>query len=84
MAAPSCPLATSASLPLVLELSKDPVPNIRFNAAKTLGSMIPLLNAAGQSGLVRTRVKAMLVAMGSDADGDVQYYSAQALELITD
>jgi len=71
----------SMLLPLTLELATDTVPNIRFNAAKTLIAMVPLLNSGGQASLVQARVRPVLVQLVSDADADVQYYAQQALDL---
>jgi serine/threonine-protein phosphatase 2A regulatory subunit A len=31
-------------LPLILKMSSDPVPNVRFNVCKTLKLLIPLLD----------------------------------------
>jgi hypothetical protein len=70
------------SLPLVLELSRDAVPNIRFNAAKTLGSMAAILTAGGRAAVVSREVKPALNVLLADADNDVQFYAAQALETL--
>ncbi|KAJ1627069.1 armadillo-type protein [Pavlovales sp. CCMP2436] len=69
-------------LPLTLELAKDPVPNIRFNAAKTLGALVPALVRGGQAAAVQSRVKPALTALLGDPDTDVQFYATQALELV--
>mmetsp|Transcript_2576 Transcript_2576/g.6217 ORF Transcript_2576/g.6217 Transcript_2576/m.6217 type:complete len:605 (-) Transcript_2576:274-2088(-) len=72
----------SSLLPLTLELAKDPVPNIRFNAAKTLGALVPALVRGGQAAAVQSRVKPALTALLGDPDTDVQFYATQALELV--
>jgi len=68
-------------LPLTLDLAADPVPNIRFNSAKTLAAMLPLLESGGQAGLVATKVRPVLETLAGDADADVQYYAQGALEM---
>lgn len=65
---------------MTLELAGDPVPNIRFNAAKTLAVIGQVLLAAGQAGEVEGRIRPKLEALLSDADEDVVYYARQALD----
>lgn len=43
-------------LPLVMSLQRDPVPNIRFNTAKTLGLLAPRLSPDA----LKTKVKPAL------------------------
>lgn len=59
------------ALPIVLKLCKDPVANVRFNAARALELMAPKLASK--------EVKPTLDTMTKDSDIDVQYYSKQAL-----
>jgi len=63
-------------LPLALDLTNDGVPNIRFNACKTLQSLIPSLDAA----LVESKVKPILNKLLEDKDRDVRYFAALALQ----
>lgn len=62
-------------LPLVLALARDPVPNVRFNVAKTLQALIPKMEAS----TVVSQVKPCLHSLSSDSDADVKYYATQAL-----
>lgn len=64
-------------LPLVLRMAQDPVPNIRFNVAKTLQTLIPLLDP----NVVQTKVKTTLSKLFDDADRDVKFFAGQALQL---
>jgi len=66
---------TSMLLPLALRMGADPVPNVRFNAAKTLRTLVPLLEPA----TVQERVRPCLAVMQDDTDSDVSYYAAQGL-----
>merc|ERR1719223_2503125 len=65
---------------LITKLAQDPVPNIRFNAAKTLQKLIPRIDA----GVVTAQVKPALGAMCEDPDEDVRYYAAKALAMCED
>jgi len=62
-------------LPLVIRMADDPVPNIRFNVAKTLGTLCKHLDA----GLVQSKVKPVLTKLYEDADRDVKFHASQAL-----
>jgi len=66
-------------LPVLLHLcTQDPVPNVRFNAAKALAKVTPLL--AGERGVLCQRVTAALTgAAEGDADVDVRFFAARAL-----
>ena len=68
-------------LPTVIELSSDPIPNIRFNVAKSLETMIPLLkqNQAILE-LISSMVKPTLEKLSMDTDGDVRFFATRALE----
>ena len=75
------PVVTSEMLagsmvPMVIHMSDDPVPNVRFNAAKTLRQLGSLLDAA----TVIERVKPCLSKLTEDADHDVRYFASQALQ----
>lgn len=68
-------------LPTVISLSDDPIPNIRFNVAKSLEALIPLLkNNAQAAGLYDTTVKPALEKLREDVDGDVKFFASRALE----
>jgi serine/threonine-protein phosphatase 2A regulatory subunit A len=68
-------------LPTVISLSNDPIPNIRFNVAKSLEALIPLLkNNESASGLYESTVKPALEKLTEDVDVDVKYFALRALE----
>lgn len=68
-------------LPTVISLSNDPIPNIRFNVAKSLEALIPLLkNKQEANGLYETTVKPALEKLREDTDGDVKFFASRALE----
>ena len=69
-------LLTSVMLPLVIKLSRDTVPNIRFNVAKTLHHLIPLLD----NNTVQSQVRPCLQKLNEDTDKDVKYFADQALK----
>ena len=52
------------------------MPNIRFNAAKTLQALIARL----APGLVQSQVKPCLLTLTEDPDKDVRYFASQALQ----
>lgn len=65
-------------LPMVLAAAKDdPVPNVVFNAAKTIGLLIPKLDAS----TVGTKIKPLLTGLCSHTDNEVKYFAEQALAL---
>jgi len=65
----------STILPLVLQMAADPVPNVRFNAAKALKQLQPLLDPA----VVQQQLKPCLQQLVKDADKDVRYFAGQGL-----
>lgn len=69
------PVATSTLLPIVLRMSQDRVPNVRFNVATTLQHMVPHL----ESDTVQRRVRPCLEYMIQDADNDVKLFATKAL-----
>eukprot|EP00180_Rhodochaete_pulchella_P003800 Plantae.Rhodophyta-Rhodochaete_pulchella.ctg6870.p1 GENE.Plantae.Rhodophyta-Rhodochaete_pulchella.ctg6870~~Plantae.Rhodophyta-Rhodochaete_pulchella.ctg6870.p1 ORF type:complete len:367 (-),score=63.01 Plantae.Rhodophyta-Rhodochaete_pulchella.ctg6870:221-1231(-) len=68
-------------LPVVLEKAcHDPVPNIRFGAAKTLGLLVPHVRAEARN----TRIRPGLLSLTEEVekDNDVRYYAGKALEVL--
>lgn len=55
-------------LPTALAAARDRVPNIRFNIAKLLQSLAPLLDAQ----VIATQVRPCLDELAGDADPDVR------------
>lgn len=56
-------------LPGILLLSRDTVPNIRFNAAKALGVLVSITEPA----VVTSKVRPALNLLASDSDADVSH-----------
>ncbi|KAI3633876.1 hypothetical protein MIR68_008208 [Amoeboaphelidium protococcarum] len=71
-------------LPTLLTLCKDPVPNIRFNCAKALETVVPILKKdANVANSLATEVKPVLAKMSSeDGDADVKFFSSRALSSV--
>ena len=66
----------STLLPAVMQVAtKDAVPNVRFNAAKVLEKIAPLVDSA----VVEKIIKPCLSGMTGDGDADVQFFAARAL-----
>lgn len=61
-------------LPVVISMAKDPVPNIRFNVAKTLETIIGFVDPK----VVQTKIKPCLSALQDDRDIDVKFFATQA------
>ncbi len=51
------------------------VPNIKFNVAKMLERLIPLLDAS----VIEQTIKPTLMELNEDQDVDVRYFARQAL-----
>jgi serine/threonine-protein phosphatase 2A regulatory subunit A len=51
------------------------VPNVKFNAAKMLERMAPLVDR----GVLDSTIKPALREMAEDGDADVRFYASQAL-----
>ena len=60
-------------------MAQDPVPNIRFNVAKTLRVLIPHLDANSND----TKIKPVLMKLHEDDDVDVKFYAGIALQAIS-
>ncbi|CAL5442214.1 unnamed protein product [Camellia sinensis] len=74
-------ITCSKLLPVVITASKDRVPNIKFNVAKVLQSLIPIVD---QSRVVEKTIRPCLVELSEDPDVDVRYFASQALQATTD
>ncbi|KAI7827129.1 armadillo-type protein [Gamsiella multidivaricata] len=67
-------------LPTVTNLVTDPIPNIRFNVAKSIEALIPvLLQNPDTRPLVEQQLKPALVKLSEDTDNDVRFFSQKAL-----
>ena len=67
--------ACTRVVPVILRAAADPVPNIRFVAAKILQS----LRATMTPDIIDSDVLPCLQTLSKDADADVQYYAGVAL-----
>jgi len=63
-------------LTTVVALASDPVPNVKFNVAKTLMRISPWLDQAS----IQQHVKPVLEKLKQDSDSDVQYYALEAMD----
>lgn len=63
-------------LPYMLTLSEDTVPNVRFNAAKAIGAVSPLVSAEVRA----DKLQPALTRLAEDTDPDVKYFSSEAME----
>ena len=61
-------------LPLVMDMSADVVPNIRFNVAKELRAMAPVWGQAAYE----TQIGPILAMLMEDDDRDVRFYAEKA------
>lgn len=68
-------------LPLLLALSQDPVPNVRFITATTMATLHQSISKVNPSGA--SEIKSILNSLASnDKDGDVRYYALEALQCL--
>lgn len=65
----------NSMLPVVVGCAKDKVPNIKFNVAKMLEKLIPLVDAS----VVEHTIKPCLLELNEDPDADVRFFAKQAL-----
>lgn len=67
-------------LDTVLELVDDPIPNVRFNVAKSLEVLAPILKQdPTTAALVDTQVAEVLKKLSQDKDVDVRWFAEKAL-----
>lgn len=65
----------------LLELAKDPIPNIRFNVGKALEVVAETFSGTPEGrALVRERVIPALQVQKNDPDVDVRYFATRALQ----
>ena len=65
-------------------MSKDKIPNIRLNVAKTIGTIRSRFQAPGQNiGPIENGIESEMLAilndLKSDVDDDVKYYTKKAI-----
>uniref|UniRef100_A0AAQ4PGP5 Protein phosphatase 2, regulatory subunit A, beta b n=1 Tax=Gasterosteus aculeatus aculeatus TaxID=481459 RepID=A0AAQ4PGP5_GASAC len=68
-------ITTKQMLPVVLKMSNDQVANVRFNVAKSLQKIGPVLD----SNALQTEVKPVLEKLATDTDMDVKYFAQEAI-----
>lgn len=66
-------------LPTVINLATDGVPNVRFNVAKSLQKVGPVLDSTTLQG----QVKPCLEKLQEDNDGDVRYFATEAVSTLS-
>ncbi|KAB1215941.1 Serine/threonine-protein phosphatase 2A 65 kDa regulatory subunit A gamma isoform [Morella rubra] len=69
-------ITCSKLLPVVINASKDRVPNIKFNVAKVLQSLVPIVDQS----VVEKTIHPCLVELSEDPDVDVRFFANQALQ----
>lgn len=68
----------------LLELSKDPIPNIRFNVAKAFEVMATSFAAVAEGpAFVQEFIIPALDRQKNDPDADVRYFALRALQKAT-
>uniref|UniRef100_A0A0D3B1K8 Condensin complex subunit 1 C-terminal domain-containing protein n=1 Tax=Brassica oleracea var. oleracea TaxID=109376 RepID=A0A0D3B1K8_BRAOL len=73
-------ITCSKFLLVVAEASKDKVPNVKFNVAKLLQSLIPIVDQS----VVEKTIRQCLVDLSEDPDVDFRYFANQAICSIDD
>ena len=68
-------MIVTADLSFIKDLLICQVPNIKFNVAKMLERLIPLVDAS----VVEHTIKPCLLELNEDSDTDVRFYAKQAL-----
>jgi serine/threonine-protein phosphatase 2A regulatory subunit A len=61
---------------VVLTIASYRVPNIKFNVAKVLQSLIPIVDQS----VVEKTIRPCLVELSEDPDVDVRFFATQALQ----
>ena len=65
----------------LLQLAQDPIPNIRFNVAKSLEVLAATYGSDPEGKtLIQQRVIPVLEQMRNDQDADVRYFASRALQ----
>uniref|UniRef100_A0A8C2N8Y0 Protein phosphatase 2, regulatory subunit A, beta n=1 Tax=Cricetulus griseus TaxID=10029 RepID=A0A8C2N8Y0_CRIGR len=71
-------ITTKQMLPIVLKMAGDQVANVRFNVAKSLQKIGPILDTNALQG----EVKPVLQKLGQDEDMDVKYFAQEAISVV--
>uniref|UniRef100_A0A8C2R874 TOG domain-containing protein n=1 Tax=Capra hircus TaxID=9925 RepID=A0A8C2R874_CAPHI len=71
-------ITTKQMLPIVLKMAGDQVANVRFNVAKSLQKIGPILD----TNALQEEVKPVLQKLGQDEDMDVKYFAQEAISAV--
>ncbi|XP_060036076.1 serine/threonine-protein phosphatase 2A 65 kDa regulatory subunit A beta isoform isoform X9 [Erinaceus europaeus] len=71
-------ITTKQMLPIVLKMAGDQVANVRFNVAKSLQKIGPILDTDA----LQEEVKPVLQKLGQDEDMDVKYFAQEAISVV--
>lgn len=67
-------------LEVLVGLTVDPIPNIRFNVAKSLETIASTINATPEGlELSKTKIVSAIEVLRNDSDADVRYFANRAL-----
>jgi len=69
-------------IPTIANLSDDPIPNIRFNVAKSFEQLIPLMKTPQLQKAKEEIVKPTLMKLYEDTDNDVKFFANRALSIV--
>jgi len=72
----------AVALPLVLQMSADEVPNVRFNCARTYGRMKPAIDRGCIGASDVNDLKTRLGQLKSDKDEDVSFYAMESWKIL--
>mmetsp|Transcript_31456 Transcript_31456/g.91987 ORF Transcript_31456/g.91987 Transcript_31456/m.91987 type:complete len:596 (+) Transcript_31456:44-1831(+) len=75
------PLLEKHLVPMVVKMARDPVPNVRFNAAKTIQAMHKVPAAAGAA--CDSLASCLRELVSDDGDPDVKFFAQRALTEMT-
>ncbi|CAN6650688.1 protein phosphatase PP2A regulatory subunit A [Trichomonascus vanleenenianus] len=73
---------TNSILTFVLELIHDPIPNIRFNVAKSLQVLAETIHNSDSKQLISSTIRPKLESLEDDTDVDVRYFAKKSLDEI--
>jgi serine/threonine-protein phosphatase 2A regulatory subunit A len=77
------PVVSVHFVPILEKLASDPIANVRFNVAKALQAVVPILIAASEGKeVLRTPIVPILQELQRDTDPDVRDHATLALNSI--